>query len=237
MSVSTVSPPIRIVIVDDQITVREALKVLLELQPDFKVVGIATLGEEAISLIRDLQTDIALIDVDMPGMTGIEVTAILSQQCLHTKVVILSSHASGDYLLDSLHAGAKGYLLKNTAPEDLAKTIRLVQKGYSLMSPGLIQKVLHRIPSSSSSPGSNDQRLALETFDLDMELGLLEVAINSDPVAIDYSATLVETSQPLSVSLNYLEVFRQETDRLAHSIQQLSQGFEKINALLGSDRS
>lgn len=133
---------IRIFLIDDQTTLREALRVMLAQQDDFEIVGTAESGESGIRAIQALQPDVALIDIEMPGMNGIEVTQWVSNNCRQTRVIVLSGHDDRNYPNQAFQAGAQGYLLKNTQSEDLASAIRSVHKGFSQISPGLLDKVL-----------------------------------------------------------------------------------------------
>lgn len=117
---------IRILLVDDQALLCEVLKTWLEVEEDFEVLGVAHNGEEAIVQVEKLRPDIALMDIDMPKMNGIEATQIISNRFPKTKVIFLSAHDDDMYLGKSLRAGAKGYLLKNTTAEELASKIRSV---------------------------------------------------------------------------------------------------------------
>lgn len=132
---------IRILIVDDQNFVRKMLQYSLSSVADFEIVGTANSGSEAIAQIEQLRPDIALVDIEMPGMNGLEMTRTISEQYPQTKVLVISIHDDENYIRDSLQAGAKGYLLKNTPPEELAHAIRFVHLGYLQLGPGLFEKL------------------------------------------------------------------------------------------------
>ena len=117
---------IRILLVDDQTLLCEVLKTWLEVEEDFQVIGVAHNGNEALSKIEVLLPDIVLMDIDMPGMNGLNATQIISERYPEVKVIFLSGHDEDDYLGKSLRAGAKGYLLKNTTAEELAGKVRHV---------------------------------------------------------------------------------------------------------------
>ncbi|MDJ0797900.1 MAG: response regulator [Calothrix sp. MO_167.B12] len=110
---------IRILIVDDQKSIRDRIKALLEPEQDFEVVGTADDGRTAIEQVKTLQPDVVLIDMEMPGLDGISATQIICQDSASTKVLVLSGYDSHDYVAKSLSAGAKGYLLKNTPTKEL----------------------------------------------------------------------------------------------------------------------
>jgi DNA-binding NarL/FixJ family response regulator len=117
---------IRILLVDDQALLCEVLKTWLEVEEDFQVLGIAHSGENALIEVERLQPDIVLMDINMPGMNGLEATSIISERFPRIKVIFLSAHDEETYLRDSLKSGAKGYLFKNTTAEQLAHKIRSV---------------------------------------------------------------------------------------------------------------
>jgi len=142
---------IRILLVDDQAIIREALKVLLEQEQDFEIVGTANDGQAAIERVEALHPDIALIDIVMPKMDGIAATQIIAQQFPETRVIVLSSNSDDKSLATALQAGAKGYLLKDTQGEDLANTIRSVYRGHGQLGPGLFEKMVARMTAPVES--------------------------------------------------------------------------------------
>jgi DNA-binding NarL/FixJ family response regulator len=134
--------PLRLVLIDDQTTIRQALKIMLECEPGFEVVGGAADGISGINLVKELRPDIVLVDIEMPGLDGIETTRLLTERCPWAKVLVLSGQDHPEYLTRAFQVGAKGYLLKNTPSEDLAAGIRAVHKGYSQISPGLLERMM-----------------------------------------------------------------------------------------------
>ena len=134
-------PKIRILIVDDQKTVREQLQSLLDSVPDFQIVGTAEDGSTALKQLESLQPDILLIDLEMPGMGGIKAIQIIAKRYPECKIIVFSSHESSEYINQSLRAGAKGYLRKGTTELEAIETIRTVYKGYGHLSPGLLEKL------------------------------------------------------------------------------------------------
>ena len=136
---------IRILIVDDQAIIRQGLRVLLTIEPDFDVVGEAENGQVAIAQVQALKPDVVLMDLRMPVKDGIAATEEISQTYQDTKVIVLTTFNEDDLVDAALKVGAMGYLLKDTPSEDLATVIRSVYKGYSQYSPGLIQKAVTRL--------------------------------------------------------------------------------------------
>jgi DNA-binding NarL/FixJ family response regulator len=126
--------PIRVLVADDHMIVRSGIRHVLESEADFEVVGEAATGSEAIALASDLKPDIVVLDISMPDCSGLEVAAQLRGSTT-TRVLILSMHNNAEYVLESVRAGAHGYLLKDTAATELRTAIRAVCRGESYFSP------------------------------------------------------------------------------------------------------
>lgn len=168
---------IRILLVDDQKSIRESLKMILESAPDLQVVGTASDGHTAIEQVSYLKPDVVLIDMEMPGLDGVSATQMISQQFTDVKVLVLSMHDDEALIAKSTHAGALGYLLKNTPPQELRAAVRFVQLGYPQYGPGLLDKVI----SVKEDPQPNPEGYAAhERHESD----------RSSPVTISASSTL-----------------------------------------------
>ncbi|NET30963.1 MAG: response regulator transcription factor [Cyanothece sp. SIO1E1] len=154
---------IRVLLVDDQAILRQALEALLERESDMEVVGSAGDGQTAIEQVAAKRPDVILIDIQMPGMDGLTATRIICQRFTNAKVIVLSGHDDNSYLINALRVGAKGYLLKSTAAEDLVNTIRTVHKGYGQFGPGLLEKMMLGVNATN---GSSTQPTAEQSVDL-----------------------------------------------------------------------
>ncbi|GAB4534851.1 MAG: hypothetical protein Tsb0014_21390 [Pleurocapsa sp.] len=132
---------IRVLIVDDQKMIREGLKALIKTETDLEVIGIAENGETAIRQVEALQPDVVLMDMEMPGMDGMEATKVICQQFEQVKVLVLSTFDSQEYVSRSLSSGAMGYLLKGTPAKELTDAIRSVHRGYAQIGPGIYQNL------------------------------------------------------------------------------------------------
>jgi two-component system response regulator NreC len=132
---------IRIVLADDHTIIRSGLRLLLEQQTDFKVVAEAEDGRQAVQLVAKHRPDVVILDIGMPQLNGIEATRQIVAQEGHPNVVILSMHSDESYVLRSLKAGARAYILKNAAEADLIRAVRAVSEGKSFFSP-VISKML-----------------------------------------------------------------------------------------------
>ena len=130
---------IRILLADDHNVIREGLRGLLERQPGFEVVAEAGDGREAVALAKEFLPDVAIIDIAMPGLNGIEATSSIVGSGSHTSVIILSMHCDESYVLRALKAGARAYLLKDSLKGELIAAVRGVVLGHSHFSPKVSQ--------------------------------------------------------------------------------------------------
>ena len=135
---------LRVVLVDDQQLVRAGLRALLERAPDITVVGEAADGASGLAVVRTERPDIVLMDVRMPGTDGLAATRhILADPALaNVRVVMLTTFDDDEYLFEAIRAGAAGFLLKDTAPDDLRDAVRIVAGGDALLSPAVTRRVL-----------------------------------------------------------------------------------------------
>jgi NarL family two-component system response regulator LiaR len=136
---------IRIMIVDDHTVVRKGIRALLATEQDLEVIGEAVDGEEAVALYEKLNPDLLLLDLIMPKLNGIEVIKEIKGSHPEAKILVLTSFAADDQVFPAIKAGALGYLLKDTEPEDLIRSIREVYRGESSLSPTIARKVLNEV--------------------------------------------------------------------------------------------
>src|SRR5262249_23527638 len=152
---------IRVLIVDDQTLVREGFRKLLEMEPDFEVVGTARHGEAALSSIEQLYAqqrppDVVLMDIRMPRMDGIVATSAIKERWPEARIVILTTFDDAELIHSGLRAGALGYLLKDVTSEQLAVTIRMAAQGQVLLQPEIANKVFASLPAESATPASSE---------------------------------------------------------------------------------
>ena len=152
--------PIRVLIAEDQALLRTTLAALLEAEPGMSVVGLAEDGSRAVALAAELRPDVVLMDIQMPGLTGIEATTrICADPALAaTRVLILTMFEIDDYVLGALRAGACGFLLKDTDPQSLVDAVRTVHEGQSLLSPQVLSRLVARMPRAASAGASDSTR-------------------------------------------------------------------------------
>jgi DNA-binding NarL/FixJ family response regulator len=155
---------IRVLLADDQALIRAGFRVLLEAAGDVTVVGEAVNGDQAIDLARAERADVILMDIRMPGTDGLEATRRIAadDDLAGVKVIILTTFESDEYLYQALRAGASGFLVKDTEPEDLIRAVRVVARGDALLSPSVTRRLItslatagarHLAPAPSQVPG------------------------------------------------------------------------------------
>ncbi len=132
---------IRVLLADDHTVVRQGLRALLAAEEDFEIVGEAENGRQAIQLVKKLLPDVAVIDIAMPVLNGLEATRQITRSVPATKVLILSSYSDDEYVQQLTEAGAAGYLVKQTAANELIKAIREAQRGNAYFSPAIAKRL------------------------------------------------------------------------------------------------
>jgi DNA-binding NarL/FixJ family response regulator len=145
---------IRVVLADDQALVRAGFRSLLDAIDDLEVVGEASDGEDAVRLVSELEPDVVLMDIRMPGLDGLAATrAIVEDDRLaNVRIVILTTFGLDEYVFEAIRAGASGFLVKDTEPEELIQAVRVVAAGEALLSPGVTKRLLAEFASRAKEP-------------------------------------------------------------------------------------
>jgi DNA-binding NarL/FixJ family response regulator len=146
---------IRILVADDHPVVRDGVVAMLSTQPDFVVVGEAADGLEAVALAQALRPNIILLDLEMPGLDGVEALAQMRAACPEVRALVFTAFDTDDRIVGAVRAGAQGYLLKGAPRDELFNAIRVVSAGGSLLQPVVASKLLQRIsapPETASAP-------------------------------------------------------------------------------------
>ena len=144
--------PIRILIADDHAVVRESVRVMLEMEPEFTVVGEAEDGEAALELVKTVDPDLVLMDIRMAGMDGVEATRLLRKRSPSIGVLILTGYGDDAVLLQAVEAGANGFLLKDASADELKTAIHRIASGESHMTPSLLRKLLDDLATRERAP-------------------------------------------------------------------------------------
>ncbi|MEV4417607.1 response regulator transcription factor [Catellatospora sp. NPDC049609] len=146
--------PIRILLADDHRLVRTGFRVILETEDDLVVVGEAADGEQAVVLAGQTAPDVVLMDVEMPGMDGLEATRRITASGGGPAVLILTTFDRDDYLFAALQAGASGFLLKNGTPETLIEAVRVLARGDALLAPEITRRVIAKFARPAAVPSA-----------------------------------------------------------------------------------
>ncbi len=152
---------IRILLVDDHSILRSGLRLLLNRQPNMEVIGEAGTGEEAIEKVRELSPDVALLDITMPGMSGLEAIGAIRKMCPSCRVLVLTMHANEEYLFQVLQAGGSGYVLKKAADTELIDAIETVARGGTFLYPEVVSMLVSDFLVRARKEGAKD---ALDTL-------------------------------------------------------------------------
>jgi DNA-binding NarL/FixJ family response regulator len=159
---------IRVLLADDQTLIRAGFRALLNAEDDMEVVAEAGRGTEAVRLAKATKPDVVLMDIRMPGGDGIDATATIlaAAELSGTRVIMLTTFELDDYIIDSIRAGASGFLVKDTEPEELIRAVRAVADGDALLSPSVTRRLLTKVAAESrpapAAPSSLEQLTARE---------------------------------------------------------------------------
>ncbi len=171
----------KILLCDDQAVIRDGLEMLLNLEKDFQVIGVAQDGAEAVDLAAQKQPDLILMDLKMPIMNGIEATRKIRTKFPHIKILVLTTYDDDEWVFDAIRAGASGYLLKDTPRQKIVEAIRGTMDGKSFVDPAIAGKLLNQVASKQTQPTSilTDK---LTERELDV-LRLIAKGINNSEIA------------------------------------------------------
>lgn len=215
MEESRVEEPIRVILAEDHALVREGTRHLLEATGEIVVVGEAADGEEAVATVAHHVPDVAIIDIGMPGINGIEATRRVKESHPQVSVLVLTMHDDDQFIFAVIEAGAAGYLLKDVQGDELVAAVRAVHAGESVLHPAIAQKILARLAARTEVPGES----ALSEPLTDRELEVLRLAAQGKANK--------EIARALDVSVRTVEA------HLSHVFRKLSVGSRTEAVLFG----
>jgi DNA-binding NarL/FixJ family response regulator len=197
---------IRVLIVDDQTLVRAGFSVLVETEPDMAVVGEAADGASAVALARETKPDVVLMDIQMPGVDGLEATRqIMADPALSgVRVLILTTFDEDQHVIDALGIGASGFLVKNTDPAQLLHGIRVVAGGEELLSPGITKRLIARLATRRPATPTGD--LFGRLTDREREVAMLAAeGLSNDEISERLFISQATTKTHISRALTKLD--------------------------------
>ena len=215
---------IRVLIADDHTLVRDGTRRILETEKDLEVVAEASNGEEAVALISSLRPDVAIIDIAMPVLDGIEATRQIKALYPATAILILTAHDNDQFIYNLLEAGAAGYLLKSVRSQELVDAVLALHAGESVLHPVIARKVLNYFASPSGRDKKQGRSVTLTQRELDI-LKLVTKGLSNKEIADELSLSARTVQRHLESIFNKLQV----GSRTEAVVRALKEGWVTLN--------
>ncbi len=230
-SMNVCQDTIKVLIVDDQRLIRKTLEVYLENQVNIEVLDCAACGVDALEQIEKLKPDIALVDLEMPGMSGITTIEIISERFPETKTVVLSSHDKKEYINQAVTAGARGYLIKGATPEEITATIEKVNLGYFQLGSKLFEKSSRNNVANEAQ--FNTEGRAVESFEVDENIPFIPTkveVVNSAEAKKNTDNNTASESSPefRKIRRELVEILEFKCNLATKQKQQIQANYQKL---------
>ncbi|MEU2432016.1 response regulator transcription factor [Streptomyces sp. NPDC007861] len=175
---------IRVLLADDQALVRAGFRALLDAQPDIEVAGEAADGEEALRRVAELRPDVVLMDIRMPLLDGLAATRRITGDAFldGVKVVMLTTFELDEYVFEAIRAGASGFLVKDTEPDELLRAVRAVVDGDALLSPGVTRRLIAEFAARSKAPADDERLTGLTEREREV-MALVGIGLSNEEIA------------------------------------------------------
>lgn len=209
---------IRVLIADDHALVRDGTRRILEAEEDLEVVAEASNGEEAVALTSSLRPDVAIIDIAMPILDGIEVTRQIKILYPATAILILTAHDNDQFIFSVLEAGAAGYLLKNVRSQELVDAVRALHAGESALHPAVARRVINYFATSSGRDRRPGRSQTLTQRELDI-LKLVTRGLSNKEIANELSLSMRTVQRHLESIFNKMQV-GSRTEAVVHALKE-----------------
>lgn len=194
----------KILIAEDQAIMRDGLKTIFELEPDFEVIGAVTDGREAYERTLVQQPDVVLMDIQMPVMNGIESTRLIKNDAPHVKVLILTTFEDDEYVIDALRYGAAGYLLKDMDSEELVQLVRQKLEGHTVLPASVRNMLTVQQVSSTSEWQKVKQTLTQRELEV---LSRIAKGLNNKEISTELGISLGTVSNYVSLIYDKIEIY------------------------------
>jgi DNA-binding NarL/FixJ family response regulator len=196
---------ITVILADDHTVVRQGLRALLETEQDMSVVGEAENGRQAVQMTKRLQPDVIVMDIAMPSLNGLEATRQVNRESPKTKVLILSSYSDDEYVQQLTDAGAAGYLVKQTAAQDLVAAIREAKKGNAFFSPAISKRLLEHYRATIGKPPSEKKTTKLTPREMEV-LQLIAEGLANKQIAGELFISIKTVEKHRQQLMNKLDI-------------------------------